>query len=113
MVQDVTFIKKPTQHANITWREKKSLYLNQIRTVKAESLTVVACDKMTNMESYFTAVQTMPGVAEKAFKGTYGDYLWYYSEIGKILADTLGVHSAISRDYNSQLTNHKKMAAIA
>lgn len=90
------------------WKKKKGLYLSKIRKASEEALLIVAVDKMINMNLYFELLKKNKLAAEKSFKGTPEDYLWYYTSIGDILNGSFNKKSLIIKDYTKSLEDIKK-----
>ncbi len=103
MVKNLT-IDKTLKADN--WREKKKNYINNISKLGEKELLIIGCDKIINMNSYFTA--KLKGLdVDKFFKGSVYDYLWYYEEVGKVIESKKNNERMFS-DYKNILYTYKK-----
>lgn len=103
MVEQVSL---PPEAKYDTWKEKRWAYLEKIKRASKNSLLIVAVDKMVNMDAYFEAHQKNPDVVNGLFSGSKTDYIWYYSEVFKILYSSLQDHKLV-KDYEKILRRHK------
>lgn len=96
LVNEVSFIP-PSSKKDMSWRTKKSLYLDKIKHSSNNACIIIAADKITNMSAYFKMLKTNPDIVQKSFNGTVEDYVWYYTEIKKILVETLADHPIVEK----------------
>ena len=97
--------KSPTR----SWRENKTIFIKKMRQASKEALVLIAVDKMVNMESYFKAVSDNCSTLEE-FKAQPRDYLWYYTEVYRILKDRLPDHPATA-DYHALLQQAQTLSS--
>ena len=92
----VVAVSEPQSDAKASWKERKQHYIAHLQHASPEALTIVAVDKMHNMESYF--VHATDEARRTLFTGTRDDYIWYYSEI-RILLHTHIPEARVTGDY--------------
>lgn len=95
LVDEVSLVE---EEEYATWKEKKMAYLEKIKTASPDALIIVAIDKMSNLQAYFSALREKNENVISHFRGTPDDYRWYYAEIGNILKSALGEHQIV-KDY--------------
>ena len=74
----------------LPWPERKVEHLRHLETAGADSLLVVAADKVNNVESMIAALQEEGSAVWARFNADAEQQVWYYQSIWEILSDRLG-----------------------
>lgn len=108
LVEEVSFLD--SEIPNLSWKEKKSLYVRKIESNSKESLIIIAADKINNMKAYFEALKVDPSKVKSLFRATSEEYYWYYKAVGEILEKTLHGEEIVAV-YFAQLNTIKNESA--
>lgn len=100
LIKEVSFLEKDR---TLNWRENKNNYINKLKNISNDALLIIASDKMSNLESYFIGVKEKNPAIETSFKGSVDDYVWYYTQIEKVLIESLGDNHKATIDYIKKL----------
>lgn len=84
MVQTVSD-PKGTNETPLSWKEKKEIYLEQLRQGGDQALMVAAADKIDNLESKLEAFAREGESFFSRFKERQSSYIWYHGEVLKIV----------------------------
>jgi len=105
----VAEVSHPREKKYSSWKEKKEMYLDRIKSASLDALIVVGADKMVNMQAYFDAFKKDGGehVIAKHFNATSAEYFWYYDAVGDIL-DTMLHDGVLAREYRELLDGYRK-----
>lgn len=104
LVREVSFLEKD-KDKTLTWRENKTNYVNKLKKISNDALLIIASDKMSNLEAYFNGVKEKNPAIETSFKGSIDDYIWYYTQIEKVLIDSLGNEHVAVKNYTKKLSD--------
>ena len=77
-----------TPDAKSPWLERKRSYLTALRAAPHDVLLVVGCDKLDNLRSLLADLEADGTPVFDRFNGTPEQTLWYYREVGVLLAAT-------------------------
>lgn len=72
-----------------TWRSRKELYLNKLRTNPEGALLITAADKLHNLKSMLDEYQPYAGNYQQSFNSSTDERMWYYGEVVSILKERL------------------------
>ena len=75
---------QPVGEAGLSWRERKQLYLNQVRAAEAEVQRIVLADKLHNGQSLLRLLQVYGDEVWAHFSGGQQGTLWLYGEYIKL-----------------------------
>jgi (p)ppGpp synthase/HD superfamily hydrolase len=67
------------------WRERKERFLEQLRTARAESLLVVACDKRHNLGDLLEDLRHEGPATFERFNAGPEEQLWYFESLAESL----------------------------
>ena len=84
MVQDVTEPPKPAP-----WRERKTVYINQLRTTPRHgSLAIASADKIHNLSKMTKGLQDQGDTFMRPFTALIDDMVWYQRAVHETLRST-------------------------
>lgn len=91
IVLQVTEKKDPRRQdaAKETWHERKTLYLERLRTASREAMLVSAADKLHNIKSITLSHKKLGDAVWTHFNAPREKILWYYGEVVKLLESRL------------------------
>ncbi len=106
MVEELSLPKSKKLEKSV-WCKKKKEYISHISKASKETLTIVAVDKMVNMEAYFNyAITGQTKLLNELFGGTLQDYFWYYEKVFQVLE--LNIKSyPVTKDYKNTLQYYR------
>lgn len=107
LVKEVSFLEKNTTNY-LSWRDKKNNYINQLKLISLDALLIIAVDKMCNLEAYFSAHKEGNPIVKTSFKGSFEDYIWYYTQVEMVLIEALGDDHNVVKDYTKKLYDNIK-----
>lgn len=99
LVKEVSHLEQDVAVREETWQEKKRAYLDTMKVISDKALVIVACDKMSNMKSYFDALAHDPEKVKNLFSGSPEDYRWYYEQVYLIVKERLGEEPIVKEYY--------------
>jgi len=65
------------------WHERKQAYLAKLPKVSEGAALVVACDKLYNLRTIVSDLQSTGDLVWDRFSGGKAGVIWYYGELGK------------------------------
>lgn len=101
-VLDVTEPPKP-----LPWQERKDGYLKHLADTSHEAKLICAADKLHNLQSMLTAVQTDGPDIYKRFNAPIDKKLWFYEECLKILKNDSQIPEEITKEIETLLESIK------
>jgi (p)ppGpp synthase/HD superfamily hydrolase len=81
----------------LPWGERKTEHLRHLENADAESLLVVAADKVHNVESIIASLQEEGSSVWDRFNAPSEQQVWYYQCVWEILSDRLGAEVPLIR----------------
>jgi GTP pyrophosphokinase len=71
------------------WKERKEVYLEHLRSARAEALLVSCADKLHNAQSILADYKDVGDEVFERFSASKNAVLWYYRELADIFSDRL------------------------
>ncbi len=81
----------------LPWTERKTNHIQSLAVARDDSLLVVAADKVHNVESLVTALQSSGRGVWERFNAPPESLVWYYQQTWILLADRLGMDHVLVR----------------
>lgn len=94
-------------HPDAAWKERKKMYIRNIRDDIPEALYVSAADKIHNIRSIMLAYDEKGPALWGHFKASPPDHLWFVSEVAAIIRDRIG--GGISEDLDREVERFSKL----
>ena len=104
---------QPGEGERISWKDKKSKYVKQLKSAPENALIVVAADKIHNMRAIVEEFYDRPSEFKAAFHGSLDDRLLMYQEISNVLNrrltnDIIHEFNHVYKEYKNFIQNAQK-----
>lgn len=86
-----------TEPKGLSWRERKSAYLENLKNANNDALLIAIADKIDNIESKLEALDAEGNLLTERWDQSPESYLWYHGEVLKIAQERLPDHSLTKR----------------
>ena len=96
LVEALTELKEK-DGKKLNWKERKTLYLENLEKAPDDAILVAAADKIDNIESKLEAVSKEGESLMKRWDQAPKEYLWYHGEALRIAQARLPNHPLIKR----------------
>ncbi len=110
IVQSVSEEKDPLQKTNekSTWLDRKTKYIERLKSETNEALFISAADKIHNLRSMIADYQTDGSKIWGKFNSSPNQMVWFYEEVAKVVSEKIG-DSEIANDLDFEVKKLKQL----
>lgn len=102
-VRTVSEPKLREDGTKIRWKERKQLYLEQVRAGPLMATKISAADKIHNIATLVLQLDEQGDVVWERFRGSAEESVWFYAAVADVLTQRLGEPHALILELNKQL----------